>query len=297
MTRSLVVVAVSLVAFAATSPQQHPIFRSATDAVAVDVSVRDRSRVISNLGAKDFELYDNGVRQTVRDVSFARLPIDVTIVLDVSLSVSGSMLDRLRRAVAQMMRDLKPDDRLKLITFNMRVARIVDFTNNAADVERAVRATAAGGGSSIWDAVSVALVAASDPERRQLVVLFSDGVDTSSLTTSAELFEVAQHTNAAVTAVVPATALAAGGSAAVSTVSSGFGFLRRLTAETGGIVAPVTVAGSDLTAIFKNAFDDFRSRYVLHFTPTGVERGGYHALEVKVPGNSRYTIAARRGYY
>jgi len=80
-------------------------------------------------------------------------------------------------------------------------------------------------------------------------------------------------------------------------VNARSGFLRRLAAETGGIVAPVAIAGGDLTAIFRSAFDDFRSRYVLHFTPTGVDRGGYHKLEVKVPGNPRYTIAARRGYY
>ena len=63
------------------------------------------------------------------------------------------------------------------------------------------------------------------------------------------------------------------------------GFLQRLATETGGIVAPVAIVGGDLTATFRTAFDDFRSRYVLHFTPTGVERGSYHTLEVRVPGN------------
>ena len=113
--------------------QQAPAFRSGTSGVVVDVSVRDRSRrPMTNLQPADFEVLDNGVAQTVDSVSYGKLPIDVTVALDVSYSVSGTLLDQLRRGVVELMRDLARQDRLKLILFNMRVNRTVDFT---ADVD------------------------------------------------------------------------------------------------------------------------------------------------------------------
>ena len=289
---------------AATPQQQQPMFRTGIDAVSVDVSVRDGTRVITGLTADDFEVFDNDVPQRIADVSYGKVPIDVTVALDVSLSVTGALLERLRGAVGQLMRDLGPADRLKLITFNMRVSRIVDFTTDVAAVEQAIRVTTAGGGLSVWDAVAVALVSASEPNRRQLVVLFSDGADTTSTTDPDVLVTLAQRTNASLTSVVPTSpgSVSSGllGLSGVTLVRQGPllvpPLLRQLAAETGGRVLPVGIINTDLTSTFRRVLDEFRSSYVLHFTPTGVERGGFHALRVAVKGRARLTILARRGY-
>ena len=106
-------------------------------------------------------MYDNGVLQTVDAVSYGKLPIDITVALDVSFSVTGAMLDWLRRGVVQLMRDLGKEDRLKLMLFNMQVARSVDFTTDEAAVERAIKSAAAGGGTSLLDSISVSLISAS----------------------------------------------------------------------------------------------------------------------------------------
>ena len=164
---------------------QVPTFRAEVNAVVVDVSVRDRSRrPVTNLRAADFHVTDNGVPQEVDNVSYGKLPIDVTVALDVSYSVTGSVLERLRRAVGQLMHDLGRQDRLKLMLFNMRVTRIVDFTSDADAVDRAIRTATAGGGTALLDAISVALVSASTPDRRQLIVFFTDGNDSSSVTST-----------------------------------------------------------------------------------------------------------------
>jgi len=273
---------------------QQPTFRSRADAVAVDVSVREGTRVIANLTAADFEVLDNDVPQQVHDVSFGKVPIDVTIVLDVSQSVTGQTLERLRRGVLQLMRDLNKEDRLKLMTFNMRVSRIVDFTPDPAEVERALKVALGGGGSSVWDAVAVALVSASEPNRRQLVVLFSDAADTSSTLDSETLISVAQRTTASLSAVVAQFGTGRGGSFFLQPSSS---VLQRLAVETGGGVFAIGPANPDLTAAFRRAVDQFRSSYVLHFTPTGVERTGFHTLKVSVKGKPKATITARRGYF
>ena len=271
--------------------QDQNVFRVGTDAVRVDVSVRDGAKVITGLAAKDFDVSDNGVTQTIVDVSYGKLPIDVSVALDVSLSVTGPLLDSLRRAILQLMRDLGPEDRLKLITFNMRVSRPVDFTTDPSQVEQAIRAATAGGGTSVWDAIAVALVSNAPPDRRQLVVLFTDGADSASASTPAMLVDVAQRSNTTVTSVLPAGLVLSRGR---GDSQSRYQTLTQIGAETGGTLIPI---GTDLTATFRRALDEFRSSYVLHFVPHGVEHKGFHVLEVKVKDKPKLQIRARRGYF
>jgi hypothetical protein len=106
-----VVVGLSLVR-AESQSQQPPTFRADTAAVYVDVSVRDRlRRVVADLQASDFTVLDNGVPQKVVEISYAKRPIDVTVALDVSGSVSGPLLDRLRQGVTELAGDLRNVDR------------------------------------------------------------------------------------------------------------------------------------------------------------------------------------------
>lgn len=278
--------------------QQAATFKSNVDAVTVDVSVRDGARVVSNLRADDFTLLDNGVPQQIAAVSYGKLPIDVTLALDVSFSVTGALLDQLRAAVHQLMRDLGPQDRLRLIDFNMRVHRAVDFTGDPAQVSAALGRAAAGGGSSIRDAIAVALVSASEPQRRQLIVVFTDAADSTSFTTPEALLDLAKRTSASVASVVTG-----GGGRSGPQARQGFELLVTLSKETGGSVIPVTVgpaaragAPADLTQTFRRVLDDFRSSYVLHFTPSGVAGGGFHSIDVTVKGKRSLTVRARRGY-
>ena len=165
--RFLAFLVFALTAVSVASGQQKPTFRAGTDAVTVEVSVRDRSRPVTGLQAEDFIVMDNGVEQTVAAVSYGVKPIDVTVVLDVSLSVSGTMLQRLGRAVRQLIVDRGTGDRFKLIMFNNRISRIVDFTTDAEVVERAILGAQGAGGSAIWDALSVAAVRHSSAESRR----------------------------------------------------------------------------------------------------------------------------------
>jgi len=288
---------------ASQEPQQAPrtTFRAAASAVTVDVSVRDKGRrAITGLTASDFQVFDNGVLQQIDQVSYGQLPIDVTVALDVSFSVTGELLESLRRSMVQLMGDLGRDDRLKLMLFNMRVSRTVDFTNDVEAVEQAIRTAIATGGTALYDAVSVALVSASTPDRRQLVVFFTDGRDSTSVTTPDVLFNVAQRSRATLTFV---TAVAVGGQGVQldgrivgsSRVISTPPVLTQLGTETGGAV--LTVNGySNLSSTFRRILADFRSAYVLYYNAEGVDREGYHALEVKVSREDA-VVTARRGYF
>ena len=288
---------------------QAPTFRSSANAVMVDVSVRDKNRkVISNLKAEDFEILDNGVAQTVDTASYGKLPIDVTVALDISYSVTGTLLERLRRGVTQLMQDLGKQDRLKLMLFNMRVNRVVDLTADTRAVDLALKAAAAGGSTSLLDAISVALVSSSTPDRRQLVMFFTDGSDSSSVSNPAAVTTVARRSRATLSFVMPSAAglnitqTVMGNSSTVtfrpSTTTSPVrvdNFYNTLARETGGTIMPVA-SGTDLSVAFRQVLNDFRSAYVLYFAAKGVEAGGYHTLDVKVK-RPDMTVQARRGYW
>ena len=284
-------------------PPQTPTFRSKTAGVMVDATVRDKlRRSITDLKPDDFILTDNGVPQRVHDISYGKLPIDITVGLDISYSVSGNLLDRLRQAVVQLMRDLGNDDRLRLLLFNNRVTRTMEFTRDVKAVERAIRAASAGGGTSLKDAMSVTLVSEGPPDRRQLAVFFTDGSDSTSTTPDEMLTAVAQRTRATMAFVIPSSspAFTFSNSTTVTTSVNATQFrvpllLRSLAQETGGTILPVG-ASANLSSAFKTVLNEFRSAYVLYFSPLGVERLGYHRIEVRVK-REEAIVVARRGYF
>jgi VWFA-related protein len=333
----LACLAAGSVALTVQARQDQPlqVFRSATNAVSVDVTVQDRSRrPITRLTAADFEVFDNQVKQEIAEVGYARLPIDVTVALDVSYSVNGLMLERLRRGVVQLMSDFTAEDRLRLLLFNSKVARTLDFTSNASAVEAAIRRATAGGGTALLDSVSVSLVTPSAPDRRQLLVVFTDGLDSTSTTTPPMLASVALRSRAAVVFVLPAnpsfgttiggtgTSLSPYGvtnpntflsstntlparnasDAASAAARAGKAPTRPLdtlflnvAASTGGDIV-TTIATSDLTQVFRRILAEFRSAYVLRYNVRGSDLAGYHTLEVKVKRDGAI-VNARRGYW
>jgi Ca-activated chloride channel homolog len=278
--------------------QPSPVFRAGADAVTVDASVQRDRKPVTGLSAADFEVLDNGVPQTIANVAYEKLPIDVTLLLDVSASVTGEVLDELRRALRLVRADLAAGDRLRLLTFNMRINRLVDFTQPAANIDEALASLRGAGSSAVFDGLAVALAAAEAPGRRRLIVLFSDGQDSSSITDADTLLEVARRSTSTVAIILaspnserPASVLRTSSTLGSATVSA---FSERITSETGGMVTAVK-AGENLSSRFRRTLQEFRSSYVLYFTPTGVDRAGAHTLEVRVkrPGA---VVRARRGY-
>ena len=131
------------------------------------------------------------------------------------------------------------------------------------------------------DGVFVALMTTQAQPGRSLLVVCTDGYDTASWLTSAEVLEAAKRSNAVIYAVT-----AAEGGAQSD--------LRELTDATGGQTFKVA-SSADLTDTFQRVLSDFRSRYVLTFTPRDVDPGGIHRLDVRVK-RPNLTVKARPGY-
>jgi VWFA-related protein len=261
---------------------QAPVFRANADVVTVDVSVQRGGRPVAGLEAADFDLTDNGVRQDIT-LSYGTLPVDVTVLLDISGSVAGQVIEQLRRSVEQLRQDLTPQDRLRLVAFNMRVTRLVDVDAPAADVDKAFASLVAGGSSAVIDALTVALVSPAAADRRSFITLFSDGLDSSSITSPSTLLDVARRTSPTVSVVLATTAVRDKGDLYTDVAS-----------ETGGAVS-VLRPGESLGSTFRRLLEQFRSSYLLRFSPQGVTRVGSHTLNVRV-SREGVEVRARRGY-
>jgi VWFA-related protein len=291
-----VVIAAGLALVTLTAPAERlagqsprPTFRASADMVSVDVSVHRRERPIPGLVIEDFEIFDNGVPQAIANLTYGTLPIDLTVALDVSQSVSGFVLDQLRRAVRELAQELADQDRLRVVTFNSRIRRVLDFGAPAAAIAAAFDEIRPAGSTVLLDAIAVALAGPFPPERRQLVVAFSDGQDSLSVTGPEMLIDLAQRTAPTVSVI-----LASPRWQRASATEARAGVYARLAGETGGMVESVAPDES-LSSTFRRMLTAFRQSYVLHFVPSGVEPGDFHTLDVRVKRNA-VEVRARRGY-
>ncbi len=208
-----------------------------------------------------------------------RLPLSVTLVLDVSRSVAGNRLTHLVQAGQGLVGALRPDDRAALITFSHIVDVPVSMTGNLQEVSAALGAIKANGATALRDAVHLALELQPRDRSRPLVLVFTDGVDTTSWLGTGAVLDSARR----VGVVVHAVRVAADP------------FLDRL-AETSGGRTWSASSDRELRELFTRALDEMRARYLLTYTPRGVGRPGWHEMKVKLK-NGGAEITARPGYF
>jgi VWFA-related protein len=273
MTWPLTIAAIALFALQA--------FSSRTLGVRVDVLVLDGGRPVGGLTARDFELRDNGVLQRVEVVDAADVPINAVLALDSSASIRGRRLTDLIAAGDALLDGLKPVDRAGVISFNHAVSPPVRLTADLREARSALRAVDPRGRTAVMDGVYVALTSTLDQSGRFLIVVCTDGADTMSWLKPSEVLEASKRANAVVYAVTPA-----GGRRSDP--------LKDLTEATGGQMLEVKSSG-DLRPAFQRILTEFRTRYVLAYSPQGVASGGFHRLEIAVP-RRRATVKARAGY-
>jgi len=143
--------------------------------------VSDRSgRYVPQLSARDFELFEDGVQQTIASFGSEEVPFNVALMLDVSPSVSGSIKD-IQDAAIDFVRELRSQDRVMVVAFDRGIHYLTDFTNDRRQLEWAIRGTRTGSGTSVYDAVYETVDRKlRNIEGRKAMILFSDGEDTTS---------------------------------------------------------------------------------------------------------------------
>lgn len=274
-------------------------FRSGVEVVNVDVLVRRGGRPVRGLQAANFELFDNGVRQRIETVAADAVPLNIMLVLDVSSSTEGQPLRDLKDAARAVVSLLRKGDRMALLTFSSHLQLRRSWTDDVRWLQRAIDETTAEGATSLRDAIFAATSLRDGVTGRVLVIVFSDGHDTASWLSVHDVLAAASRTDLAIHAVqtmpvVPRSPEAIRRELLAHPLLNEMYLLTALSHDTGGEILSVS-RSRDVRAAFVKIVDEFRSGYVLMYSPQGVARAGWHPLEVRLSG-ARGEVRARRGY-
>jgi Ca-activated chloride channel family protein len=292
-------VAAAVLAADAQQPPQ-PSFRTGVELVSLNVTVTEGvSRYVTDLEAKDFNVFEDGVKQEVTFFTRAHQPIALSLLLDTSASME-SRLETAQEAAVGFARTLRQQDLAEVIDFDSRTTVLQAFTNDAARLEQAIRKTSAGGSTSMYNAIYIALknlkkVIATSAEdvRRQAVVIMSDGEDTSSLLPFEEVLDLAKRSETAIFSIGLRSGEGAGASRGFREAEF---VLRQLSQETGGrTFFPNSV--TELPAIYKQIADELSSQYTIGYSSRNAKRdGAWRRVVVRI---DRPGVAARtkQGYY
>jgi VWFA-related protein len=262
-----------------------PAFRAGTHAVAVDVAVFDGDRVVTSLGPSDFEILDNGVRQTISAVDSNLLPIDLRLVFDTSGSIRATDLEKYRRAMARVTAVLRPDDRCEIFTFSKHIA---DAARRQHPPVKITVQRPGADGTAFFDAVSLAMITIPALDRRHITIVLSDAEDNASFFDEETLVSAARRTDAVVYTILP-PGVAPGDTPATAR-------LKMLSLMTGGRLVRAQ-QDREMGNFIIDALEEFRQSYVVRYTLNGVPPEGWHRLTVNVRGSKNYTLRARDGYF
>jgi Ca-activated chloride channel homolog len=281
-----------------------PRFRSGVEVVRVNVLVTDGNHPVAGLTAADFELRDTRVVQQVESVTLTDIPVSMSLVLDTSQSVRGATLAHLKEAANAALDELGAADRASLLTFNAAVDLQAGWAPPSQSIRAALQQAQAAGGTSLYDAAFSALTMTdASSGNRELVLLFSDGADTASWLPASAVLDRARRAEPVVYSVVLGAASDGGllyGRSGIELLERQLPrrvmtpFLRELATVTGGDTFVDESAGR-LRRTFVRIVTEFRTRYLLTYTPRGVDAGGWHPIEVTLK-NKKGKVTARRGY-
>ena len=279
---------------------QQPAFRSAIDVVSMNVTVIDSTnRYITDLTEKDFEIYEDGVKQEMTLFNRSNLPVALSLLIDTSSSMEDRMAAAQDAAIG-FVRKLRPSDLGEVIGFDSRAEVLQKFTNNPADLEQAIRKTVAGGSTSLNNALYIALkglkkipIRQEDEIRRQAIILLSDGEDTSSLVTFEDVLDLARRSETAIYAIGLMEDTAGGQSKGFREATYA---LRQLTNDTGGrAFFPADV--KNLANVYGQIYDELSSQYTIGYSSKNPRRdGAWRRIVVRV-NRSNVQARTKQGYF
>jgi len=162
-------------------PDDGEIIRVSTNLVSVPVRVMDkRGRFISGLQKEDFKVFEDGSEQELALFSSEHEPFTVALVLDMSYSTKFKIAEIQSAAIA-FIDQLRPQDRVMVVSFDGDVHILCEATADRKEIYRAIKTTKIATGTSLYEAVDMVM---NDQlrkiEGRKAIILFTDGVDTSS---------------------------------------------------------------------------------------------------------------------
>jgi Ca-activated chloride channel family protein len=281
---------------AAQQPPQ-PNYRVDTTLVRLLVTVKDAlGALVGSLDAKDFRVEDCGVPQTI--AVFERqteLPLSVAVLMDASGSTRKDLpyeITSLEKFFKALVAEGNPKDAASLYSFNYDVTLLQNFTRKPGRLVENLKILKPSGGTSVYDAIALSARELGRRDGRHVIVIVTDGGDTTSRTRYTEALESAHLADAVIypIVVVPITNDAGrnlGGEHALTTLAE----------STGGRVFQPSV-GALLDQAFTEILRDLRTQYLVAYYPHNLpgDAPRFHPVHIEV-SRPNLRPSSRTGYY
>jgi VWFA-related protein len=275
-------------------PRAPRTLRTSIEVTAVTVTVRDAAgRLVPDLPADAFTVYEDGVPQPITQFTHERVPVGVGLLLDVSDSMFGHRIRDARAAVERfLLESLSQEDALFVMTFNHQPRLLTSWTTpaEAATVRNGLDRLRPSGGTAIYDAVLTALpVVDRRPRDRGALVIISDGADTASDASLRDLRAALLRTDAFIYAVAIDSPVRQTINARVNPEA-----LSEITNQSGGrteVVHDIT----ELAAATGRIAEELNTQYVLGYSSPHPGDGKFHGIRVRV-NRAGYKVRSRIGY-
>ncbi len=263
------------------------VFRTGVDRVTLFASVRNRhGRVVTDLTRTDFELLDSGEPRKIVEFRAGRARVSAALLMDVSGSMAiGSKLARAQQVAQEVLNSLEPgNDEAAMFAFDTELRELQPFSTVTGGLQGAFEGAEAFGSTSLWDAAATAARQVMERGgRRRALLVFTDGIDTSSRWTARDVAGMAMTFDVPVYIVaveLPPTSL----------IRQNLSDLARWT---GGNLQVVTGPAS-ATAAAREIVSELRHQYFMAFESSATP--GWHPLVVRTR-NRGLDIRARSGYF
>lgn len=288
------------VGHAQTDENVRPTFRSSADLVTIQASVRNsKGRPIKGLSPADFEVRDNGeVRPILSLRSDSRSELTLALLVDTSGSMAaGNKLHLVQHALNSVLAHLRPgQDEAALFTFDSELHEHVGFTSEVHRLTRAVQDIETFGSTSLYDAAAAAAQQLSGrTAAHKAIILLTDGTDTSSKLSAAEVSGLAGSIGVPVyvVATVPGIDQRHILETAERRADSDGADLRNLAEWTGGMLLFATDM-QEMTIAANSLIDELRHQYVIAIEPAAERQ--WRRLEIRVRRHAA-VVKARTGYF
>jgi VWFA-related protein len=264
------------------------------DLVTLSATVLDHhNALVSGLGKDNFQIYENGVLQTIRNFSHEDIPVTVGILVDNSTSMGPKRDDVIVAALA-FARSSNPQDQMFVVNFNEHVSfglpANIPFTDKRDQLQEALSEIKAMGQTALYDGIAVGLDHLKQANRdKKVLVLISDGGDNASKHSLAQVLSMAKQSSSIIYTI---------GIFDESDSDQNPGVLNRFARETGG-KAYFPASSREIASICEEIAHDIRNQYTLAYVPTiAAQDGSYRTIEVKAsaPGHGRLSVRTRPGY-
>jgi Ca-activated chloride channel family protein len=280
-------VVVCAIVWAQTSP-----FRSRIDIVQVTVAVTDAGgRLITGLTQEDFQVFEDGVEQTITQFTDKRVPVSLGMLLDASDSMRGQAVIDARDAFDRFVGDLLlTEDEVFVATFNHLPRLVTKWTTPPMSLRGRLGDLKPSGGTAIYDALAdTSKLFEQRINLRAAMIVVSDGADTASDRSLLQTIDVIRRNDAFVYAI----AIDAPDGRESTRVNPEA--LRDITSLTGGYTEVVKSA-ADLGPATERIADELNKQYTIGYSSSKPPDGGWRPLRVRVRTGG-YFVRARRGYF